>query len=96
MEMEDCIFCNIVAGKSPSHTIWEDEHFLAFLSIFPNTDGVTVVIPKKHYPSYVFELPEEVFQQLMIATKKVALMIESLSEMIGDRGITRSRGKALS
>ncbi len=47
-----CIFCQIVEGKAPCHKVWEDEHHLAFLSIFPNTDGFTVVIPKKHYPSY--------------------------------------------
>ena len=45
-----CIFCQIVEGKAPCHKVWEDEHHLAFLSIFPNTDGFTVVIPKKHYP----------------------------------------------
>ena len=39
-----CIFCDIVAGKAPVIKIWEDEHYLAFLSIFPNTDGFTVVI----------------------------------------------------
>lgn len=52
-----CIFCQIVEGKAPCHKVWEDEHHLAFLSIFPNTDGFTVVIPKKHYPSYAFDLP---------------------------------------
>lgn len=43
-----CIFCQIVEGKAPCHKVWEDEHHLAFLSIFPNTDGFTVVIPKKN------------------------------------------------
>ncbi len=41
-----CIFCQIVEGKAPCHKVWEDEHHLAFLSIFPNTDGFTVVIRK--------------------------------------------------
>lgn len=45
-----CIFCQIVEGKAPCHKVWEDEHHLAFLSIFPNTDGFTVVIPKKTLP----------------------------------------------
>lgn len=54
-----CIFCQIVEGKAPCHKVWEDEHHLAFLSIFPNTDGFTVVIPKKHYPSYAFDLPPQ-------------------------------------
>ena len=73
--MNECIFCKIVAGEIPSYKILEDEEFLAFLSIFPNTEGVTVVIPKKHYPSYVFDLPDEVLNKLMSFTKKVAKMI---------------------
>ena len=50
-----CIFCQIVEGKAPCHKIWEDEHHLAFLSIFPNTDGFTVVIPKSVTPSRIAE-----------------------------------------
>lgn len=65
-----CIFCQIVEGKAPCHKVWEDEHHLAFLSIFPNTDGFTVVIPKKHYPSYAFDLPPQALAGLMLATQK--------------------------
>jgi hypothetical protein len=42
--METCIFCNIVNGEAPCHKIWEDAKHLAFLSIFPNTQGFSVVI----------------------------------------------------
>ena len=58
--MEACIFCNIVNGAAPCHKIWEDEKHLAFLSIFPNTPGFSVVITKRHYPSYAFRLPDDV------------------------------------
>lgn len=75
--MEDCIFCQIVSGKAPSHKVWEDEEHLAFLSIYPNTKGLTIVIPKKHYSSYVFDLPNEVMNKLMIATKKVAKLLDT-------------------
>ncbi len=73
----DCIFCKIVSGEAPGHVIWEDEKFLAFLSIFPNTLGVTVVIPKEHYPSYVFELPDAVLSELLLAVKKVGKLLDS-------------------
>ncbi|MBC4011703.1 HIT family protein [Morganella morganii] len=71
-----CIFCDIAAGKAPCHKIWEDEHYLAFLSIFPNTEGFTVVIPKVHYPSYAFDLADDVLTGLVLATKKVAKVLE--------------------
>lgn len=45
----DCLFCKIVNGDLPSHKIYEDDEFLAFLDIFPPVEGYTLVIPKKHY-----------------------------------------------
>lgn len=81
--MNDCIFCKIVAGEAPSHTIWEDEKHVAFLSIFPNTEGTSVVIPKAHYPSYAFDLPDEVLTELMLATKKVAKLLDEKLEDVG-------------
>ncbi len=61
----------------PSHQIWEDDSHLAFLSIFPNTEGFTVVIPKEHHGSYAFEQPDEVLAKLVLATKKVANVLDS-------------------
>lgn len=81
--MENCIFCKIVSGEAPCHKVWEDEKFLAFLSIFPNTQGFTVVIPKAHYSSYIFDLPEDVMKDLVVAAKKVAKLLDSKFEDVG-------------
>jgi len=83
--MTDCIFCKIVSGESPSYKVWEDDNYLAFLSIFPNTEGTTVIIPKQHYDSYPFDLPDNILSDLMIATKKVAKLLDS---KLGDVGRT--------
>jgi histidine triad (HIT) family protein len=87
MHKDDCIFCNIALGTSPSHIVWEDEHYLAFLSIFPNTEGVTVVIPKEHYGSYVFDLPEELYTGLLQATRTVAKLLDASFEDVGRTGL---------
>ena len=81
--MSACIFCQIAKGKVPCHKVWEDDLHLAFLSIFPNTEGVTVVIPKKHYPSYAFDLPDAVLTRLILAAKTVALKIDNAFEDVG-------------
>lgn len=73
----NCIFCQIVAGKMPCHKIWEDANHLAFLSIFPNTPGFSVVIPKVHHPSYAFEVSDQVLTELILATKKVAKLLDA-------------------
>ena len=81
--MENCIFCKIVKGEAPSYKIWEDSKHVAFLSIFPNTEGTTVVIPKAHHTSYAFDLPDTVLSELMLATKKVAKLLDAKLEDVG-------------
>ncbi|MFA5169374.1 MAG: HIT domain-containing protein [Candidatus Paceibacterota bacterium] len=74
--MDNCIFCKIIKGGAELVKIWEDEDFIAILDINPNTKGVTLVIPKEHYDSYAFDMPEDVYSKLMIATRKVAKILE--------------------
>ena len=81
--MTNCIFCKIVSGEAPSQKIWENENHLAFLSIFPNTEGVTVVIPKVHYPSYAFDLPDAALTELILATKQVAKLLDAKLDDVG-------------
>ena len=85
--MTDCIFCKIVKGELPCHKIWEDAKHLAFLSIFPNTEGFSVVITKRHYPSYAFDLSDNVLKDLVIASKKVAKLIDSKLEDVNRTGM---------
>ena len=74
--MKDCIFCKIAAGKAPCYKIYEDENFLAILDLFPNTKGMTLVLPKKHFDSDIFELDNENITELLKVAKKVAKMLE--------------------
>ncbi|KAJ2892214.1 hypothetical protein IWW38_003306, partial [Coemansia aciculifera] len=69
--MDSCIFCRIVAGTAPSHRVLEDERHVAFLSIFPNTRGFTVVIPKAHMDADVLALDDRAYTDLMLFTKRV-------------------------
>jgi diadenosine tetraphosphate (Ap4A) HIT family hydrolase len=78
-----CIFCQIISGEAPSHKVWESESHMAFLSIFPNTEGVTVVVPKEHYPSYVFNMPELAFMSLIAAAKEVGLLLDAKLDDVG-------------
>jgi len=74
--MTDCIFCKIVKGEIDSVKIWEDDEFLAILDIMPNTKGMTLVLTKKHYGSYAFDMPENEYKRFMSASKKVAKILE--------------------
>ena len=45
---DGCIFCGIVSGKEPSHVVYQDDKYIAFLDIFPFSRGHTLVCPKEH------------------------------------------------
>lgn len=71
---KNCIFCKIVAGSIPSHKVYEDNNFLAFLDIHPLAPGHIQVIPKKHY-RFVWDVENageyfEITKKLALALKK--------------------------
>lgn len=82
-----CVFCRIVSGQAPAHHIWEDAEHLAFLSIFPNTEGFSVVIPKAHRPSYVVEMEPSEYTALHLATREVARRLDAAFEDVARTGI---------
>lgn len=84
---QKCIFCEIVAGNIPSNIFWQDDEHIAFLSIDPNTEGFSCVIPKKHYGSDVLKMPDEALQKLIVAAKKVSAVLENYFEDVGRVGL---------
>jgi len=85
--MTVCTFCAIAAGQAPCHKIWEDQKHLAFLSVFPNTEGFSVVITKRHYPSYAFDLPDKILADLVLAAKRVGRLLDRKLEDVGRTGL---------
>ena len=88
MSDRNCIFCKIVKGEIPSHKVYEDENFLAFLDINPQSPGHTQVIAKKHY-RWVWDVPNigayfEVVQKIAKAQQKAFGTDFILSKIIGD------------
>ncbi len=83
-----CIFCEIVAGRFETPGIfWENDEFMAFLSIDPNTEGFSCVIPKAHYGSDVMKMPDEMLQKFIIASKHVAGILENYFPDVGRVGV---------
>lgn len=77
----------IVAHEAPSHPIWENDSYLAFLSIFPNTEGFAVVIPKEHHDSYFADAPGPILMGLMQAAAAVAKRIDAAYPDVGRTGL---------
>lgn len=84
---DDCLYCKIAKGKTPCHKIWENEEFLAFLSIFPNTAGFTILITKEHYPAYAFDLPDDVLSNLILSAKYVGRLLDTKLDDVERTGL---------
>ncbi len=69
------LFTKIINGEIPCYKVAEDENFLAFLDINPNSKGHTLCVPKKEV-NKLFELDEATYVALMLFSRKVAFALE--------------------
>lgn len=69
------IFSKIITGEIPAYKVAENQDFLAFLDISPNTKGHTLCIPKKEVDK-LFDLDESTYMELMAFSRKVAIALE--------------------
>lgn len=86
-ESKKCPFCEIVAGRIPAGIFWENDEFMAFLAIDPNTEGFSCVIPKMHYGSDVLKMPDDVLGRYILAAKVVAKILEDHFADVGRVGL---------
>lgn len=69
------IFSKIIAGEIPCYKLAENEHFIAFLDIFPLRRGHALVVPKIEVDK-LFDVPDEYLAGLLTFAKPVAKAIE--------------------
>jgi len=70
-----CVFCEILAGKSPAEIVWSDDQFVAFLDIHPIATGHTLIVPRTHSSS-VFELPAVQYAELFLRVRTLQFVIQ--------------------
>lgn len=75
--MDTCLFCKILKKEIPNYTVFEDDHTLAFLDIFPCAKGHTVVIPKIHAET-LLDLNGEVAIEFFSGVKKTLEKVEKV------------------
>nr|XP_057906298.1 uncharacterized protein si:ch211-256m1.8 isoform X2 [Doryrhamphus excisus]XP_057906299.1 uncharacterized protein si:ch211-256m1.8 isoform X2 [Doryrhamphus excisus]XP_057906300.1 uncharacterized protein si:ch211-256m1.8 isoform X2 [Doryrhamphus excisus]XP_057906302.1 uncharacterized protein si:ch211-256m1.8 isoform X2 [Doryrhamphus excisus]XP_057906303.1 uncharacterized protein si:ch211-256m1.8 isoform X2 [Doryrhamphus excisus]XP_057906304.1 uncharacterized protein si:ch211-256m1.8 isoform X len=78
------LFSRIVKGEEKQWRVWEDCRHVAFLTPYPNTPGITVVVPRKPLPSDILKLHETDYKALISAAYKVAQLLE---EGMGAQGV---------
>lgn len=69
------IFTKIINGEIPCYKITENDDFIAFLDVNPNTKGHTLCVPKQEI-NKIFDLEEALYLGLMAFSRKVAIALE--------------------
>jgi histidine triad (HIT) family protein len=89
---EQCTFCRIARGELPSHKVYEDERYLAFLDIYPLSRGHTLVCPKEHGET-IWDMKEPEIGGLFLAASRVSRAIVEATGSDGFR-LLQNNGEA--
>jgi len=73
--MNDCIFCKLAGGETPTNKIYEDDATFAFLDKHPINPGHILVVPKTHEPDF-YNLEDDIYQVLMSTVKKLSKVVD--------------------
>ncbi len=79
----NCIFCEIAEGKAKSDILYQDEFIISFLDIRPMNYGHSLVIPRKHYESFL-EIPSN---DLSAVINGVQIVFRAMSDSLNPDGI---------
>jgi histidine triad (HIT) family protein len=80
----DNIFGKIVCGELPSWELYSNEMTYAFLDIFPQSPGHTLVIPRS-YSENILECSEE---ELQACLQTVRRLMPIIRDAVGAKGVT--------
>lgn len=65
----ECLFCKIIKGEVPTYKLYEDDLVMVIMDAYPNVDGHTLIIPKKHYDTFM-DLDNELILHINKIAKK--------------------------
>lgn len=71
------IFAKIVRGEMPAARVFEDDHVVAFMDVFPQSRGHTLVIPKHSHARNLLEESPQNLQALICGVQRVAKAVRA-------------------
>lgn len=72
----DNIFGKILRGEIPSARVWEDDHVLVFMDVFPQSEGHALVISKTSTARTILEIEPEALAHVMAAVQRTARAVD--------------------
>lgn len=73
----DNIFAKILKGEIPSVKVFEDDDVLAFMDVFPQSEGHVLVISKTSTARNLLEIEPEALAKVTTATQRIARAVEA-------------------
>jgi len=70
------VFSAIIAGQLPGRFVWEDDEFVAFLTINPITQGHTLVVPRQEIDQWQ-DLDPETFARINVVAQKIGKAVRA-------------------
>jgi histidine triad (HIT) family protein len=71
------IFARILRGEAPCARVFEDDHVFAFMDVFPQARGHTLVIPKHSSARNLLEEEPQVLQALILGVQRVTRAVRA-------------------
>lgn len=72
----DNIFAKILRGELPAVTVWEDDHVLAFMDVFPQSDGHVLIISKTSTAQTLLDIEADALARLTAAVQRTSRAVE--------------------
>jgi len=73
-ERKDCLFCKMASGDIRVKKIMETDNFFVVRDRFPQSEGHSLIISKKHYEN-LLHLPSLFGNELIILTKELYIRL---------------------
>lgn len=74
---EDNVFAKIIRGDLPAAKVYEDAHVLAFMDVFPQSRGHTLVVSKTSRARNLLDVESEVLSHVILDVQRVAKAIRA-------------------
>jgi histidine triad (HIT) family protein len=71
------IFAKILRGEVPSARVFEDDHVLAFMDVFPQARGHTLVISKHSRARNLLDIEPEPLGHLILGAQRVTRAVKA-------------------
>lgn len=72
----DNIFARILRGDMPNVTVWEDDDVLAFMDVFPQSEGHVLVISKTAQARTLLDIAPEALARVTAAVQRIARAVD--------------------